>query len=86
MKLRGLRVIDLSSFLPGPYLTLALADHGAEVIKIEQPGVGDPMRHWAPMKDERSLWWKGIAVRPHSPASAPIMTFPNADKSIPHVQ
>jgi crotonobetainyl-CoA:carnitine CoA-transferase CaiB-like acyl-CoA transferase len=43
MKLAGLRVIDLSVFLPGPYLTLALADHGAEVIKIEAPD-GDPGR------------------------------------------
>ena len=45
MKLEGLRVVDLSVFLPGPYLSLALADHGAEVIKIEQPGEGDPGRH-----------------------------------------
>lgn len=45
MKLAGLRVIDLSSFLPGPCLTMTLADHGAEVIKIEQPGEGDPGRH-----------------------------------------
>ncbi len=44
MKLQGLQVIDLSSFLPGPYLTLAMADHGAEVIKIEMPGEGDPAR------------------------------------------
>jgi len=43
MKLEGLRVVDLSVFLPGPYLTLALADHGAEVIKIEPPD-GDPTR------------------------------------------
>lgn len=45
MKLEGLRVVDLSVFLPGPYLSLSLADHGAEVIKVEQPGEGDPGRH-----------------------------------------
>jgi crotonobetainyl-CoA:carnitine CoA-transferase CaiB-like acyl-CoA transferase len=44
MKLEGLRVVDLSVFLPGPYLTMTLADHGAEVIKIEPPGEGDPGR------------------------------------------
>lgn len=43
MKLEGIRVVDLSVFLPGPYLTMALADHGAEVIKVEPPG-GDPGR------------------------------------------
>lgn len=45
MKLEGLRVVDLSVFLPGPYLSMALADHGAEVIKVEPPGEGDPGRH-----------------------------------------
>jgi crotonobetainyl-CoA:carnitine CoA-transferase CaiB-like acyl-CoA transferase len=45
MKLEGIRAIDLSVFLPGPYLTLAMADHGAEVIKVEPPGEGDPGRH-----------------------------------------
>ncbi|MEK7687059.1 MAG: CoA transferase, partial [Pseudomonadota bacterium] len=45
MKLEGLKVVDLSWFLPGPYLTTALADHGAEVIKVEPPGEGDPGRH-----------------------------------------
>jgi crotonobetainyl-CoA:carnitine CoA-transferase CaiB-like acyl-CoA transferase len=45
MKLEGVRVIDLSVFLPGPYLTLAMADHGAEIIKVESPGEGDPGRH-----------------------------------------
>jgi crotonobetainyl-CoA:carnitine CoA-transferase CaiB-like acyl-CoA transferase len=45
MKLEGYRVVDLSVFLPGPYLTMTMADHGAEVIKIEHPGEGDPGRH-----------------------------------------
>ncbi|TDR90070.1 CaiB/BaiF CoA transferase family protein [Enterovirga rhinocerotis] len=45
MKLRGIRVVDLSVFLPGPYLSMSLADHGAEVIKVEAPGEGDPGRH-----------------------------------------
>jgi crotonobetainyl-CoA:carnitine CoA-transferase CaiB-like acyl-CoA transferase len=44
MKLEGLTVVDLSVFLPGPYLTMVLADHGARVIKVEPPG-GDPGRH-----------------------------------------
>src|SRR5688572_18480367 len=43
MKLEGLTVVDLSVFLPGPYLTMAMADHGARVIKVEPPG-GDPGR------------------------------------------
>jgi crotonobetainyl-CoA:carnitine CoA-transferase CaiB-like acyl-CoA transferase len=43
MKLSGIRVIDLSLFLPGPFLTLTMADHGAEVIKVEPPA-GDPGR------------------------------------------
>ena len=45
MKLEGIRVVDLSVFLPGPYLSMTLADHGAEVIKVEAPGEGDPGRH-----------------------------------------
>jgi crotonobetainyl-CoA:carnitine CoA-transferase CaiB-like acyl-CoA transferase len=42
MKLEGIRVVDLSLFLPGPHLTMMMADHGAEVIKVEPPGEGDP--------------------------------------------
>lgn len=59
--LKGLRVIDAGTMIAGPLATTLLADFGADVIKLEQPGIGDSMRHWTPVKDERSLWWKVIA-------------------------
>lgn len=46
--------------IAGPLAATQLADFGADVIKIEMPAIGDSMRHWAPMKDGRSLWWKVI--------------------------
>ncbi len=58
--LRGLRVLDAGNMIAGPLAATQLADFGAEVIKIELPGIGDSMRHWSPMKDGRSLWWKVI--------------------------
>lgn len=59
--LKGLKVIDAGTMIAGPLAATHLADFGADVIKIEQPHVGDAMRHWAPMKDGKSLWWKVIA-------------------------
>jgi crotonobetainyl-CoA:carnitine CoA-transferase CaiB-like acyl-CoA transferase len=56
----GLRVIDAGTMIAGPLAATQLADFGADVIKVELPGVGDSMRHWTPMKDGRSLWWKVI--------------------------
>ena len=60
MKLSGLKVIDLSWFNPGPFLTMALADHGAEVIKVEPPGEGDPGRHIAPMDTRTSVFFRNL--------------------------
>ena len=44
--------------IAGPFCCALMADHGADVIKIERPNVGDPMRSWTPMVDGQSLWWK----------------------------
>jgi crotonobetainyl-CoA:carnitine CoA-transferase CaiB-like acyl-CoA transferase len=53
-------VLDAGNMIAGPLAATQLADFGADVIKIELPEVGDSMRHWAPMKEGRSLWWKVI--------------------------
>lgn len=59
--LRGVRVIELGAFIAGPYCGQLLADFGADVIKIEPPGEGDPIRQWGLHKaDGRSLWWPVI--------------------------
>src|ERR1051326_7713173 len=46
--LEGVRVLDLSRVLAGPYCTMMLGDLGAEVMKVEQPGIGDETRRWGP--------------------------------------
>lgn len=58
--LRGLRVLDAGNMIAGPLAATQMADFGADVIKLELPGTGDSMRHWAPMKEGLSLWWKVI--------------------------
>src|SRR5918996_890471 len=46
--LNGVRILDLTRVLAGPYCTMFLGDLGAEVVKVEQPGVGDDTRGWGP--------------------------------------
>ena len=58
--LKGLKVLDLSRLLPGPFCSMVLADYGAEVLKIEAPGEGDYLRSWAPLVDGVSAFF--IAV------------------------
>ncbi len=57
MKLQGLRVLDLSLFLPGPALTQMMADHGAEVIKLEPIGSGEPNREIGPKRDGTTVYF-----------------------------
>ena len=57
MKLEGVRVLDLSMFLPGPHLTMMMADHGAEVVRIEPPG-GEPVREVGLKQAGFSTWFR----------------------------
>ncbi len=56
--LAGLRILDLSTVVAGPFASGLLADYGADVIKVEMPGAGDALRALAPHKDGVPLWWK----------------------------
>ena len=55
--LEGIRVIELGSLIAGPYAGALFAQFGADVIKIEPPTIGDPLRKWRKMDGDTSLWW-----------------------------
>lgn len=59
--LAGLRVVELATLAAGPMVATALGEFGAEVIKVEQPGTGDPMRTWGLRKEGIGLVWKSVA-------------------------
>jgi formyl-CoA transferase len=56
--LAGLRVLELGSLVAGPFCGKTFADFGAEIVKIEPPGEGDPLRKWRRMRNGTSLWWQ----------------------------
>ena len=56
--LAGLKVIELGQLIAGPFAAKTLGDFGADIVKIEPPGVGDPLRKWRLLKDGTSLWWQ----------------------------
>ncbi len=56
--LAGLKVLELGQLIAGPFAAKTLADFGAEVVKIEPPGAGDPLRKWRLLKDGTSVWWQ----------------------------
>lgn len=59
--LTGLRVLELGQLIAGPHAGVLLAGFGAEVIKIEPPGLGDPLRNWRKLHEGTSLWWRAMA-------------------------
>ncbi|MGY3609464.1 MULTISPECIES: CaiB/BaiF CoA transferase family protein [unclassified Bradyrhizobium] len=67
--LSGIRVVELGTLIAAPFAARLFAEFGADVVKIEQPGVGDPLRKWRKLHQGTSLWWylqsrnkKSIAV------------------------
>jgi crotonobetainyl-CoA:carnitine CoA-transferase CaiB-like acyl-CoA transferase len=53
-------VVDAATLAAGPMVATALGEFGAEVIKVEQPGAGDPLRTWGYQKDGIGLFWKSV--------------------------
>jgi len=58
LPLQGVKVIELGTLIAGPFCARLLAEFGAEVIKIEAPGIGDPLRKWRKLHEGTSLWWR----------------------------
>jgi len=56
--LQGIRVLELGQLIAGPFAAKTLADFGADVIKIEAPGEGDPLRKWRMLHQGTSVWWE----------------------------
>jgi formyl-CoA transferase len=56
--LNGLRVIEMGQLIAGPFAGKTLGEFGADVIKIEAPGAGDPLRNWRMIKEGTSVWWQ----------------------------
>ena len=56
--LRGVRVIEMGQLIAGPFAGKTLGEFGADVIKIEAPGSGDPLRNWRMIKEGTSVWWQ----------------------------
>ncbi|WP_434983320.1 CaiB/BaiF CoA transferase family protein [Vreelandella zhaodongensis] len=57
LPLEGLKIIELGQLIAGPFATKLLGEFGADVIKIEPPGTGDPLRKWRMLEEGTSLWW-----------------------------
>ena len=66
LPLEGVRIIDFSQLLPGPFATQMLGELGADVIKVERPGIGDPSRHNQPRYRENSVYFNAVNANKRS--------------------
>ncbi|BAN25300.1 CaiB/BaiF CoA transferase family protein [Caballeronia insecticola] len=78
--LQGIRVIEIGTLIAAPFAARMLAEFGAEVIKIETPNGGDPLRKWRKLHEGTSLWWylqsrnkKSVCVNLKSPEGADVI-------------
>jgi formyl-CoA transferase len=78
--LAGLKVVEMGTLIAGPYCARLLAEFGAEVVKVETPGEGDPLRKWRQLHEGNSLWWsvqarnkKSIALNLKAPEGQKIV-------------
>ncbi|TXI78931.1 MULTISPECIES: CaiB/BaiF CoA transferase family protein [unclassified Cupriavidus] len=56
--LEGIRVLELGQLIAGPFAAKTLADFGAQIVKVEPPGQGDPLRKWRMLHEDTSVWWE----------------------------
>ena len=61
MMLNGVRVLDFATLAAAPLAATYLGEYGADVIKVEQPGEGDPIRGWGNQRDGTGLMWKSVS-------------------------
>ena len=87
--LAGLKVIELGQLIAGPFAAKTLADFGADIIKIEPPGAGDPLRQWRLIKDGTSVWWqvqsrnkRSVALDLRDPQAQDIVRLLAADADV----
>lgn len=93
--LKGIRVIEIGTLIAAPFAARMMGEFGAEVIKIEAPGIGDPIRKWRKLYEGTSLWWylqsrnkKSISINLKSPEGIEIIKrlVSNADVLIENLK
>lgn len=87
--LDGIKVLELGQLIAGPFATKMLGEFGAEVIKIEPPGTGDPLRKWRMLHEGTSVWWasqsrnkKSVTLNLHEPEGQQVIRQLVADVDV----